>query len=126
MTQMKFLIFALITSIVISSCVRKKKNDSPHPSEFIIVNLKVEDDIEIFKIVLHTDDGRDSITKEDIENKKEFELQAQQIGEGNFSICVFTKTDTLCSQDEYVEGGYRPKLILKNKKYEVLNSFENY
>jgi hypothetical protein len=123
MTNVKFLILILFTSAIISSCISKKKDNSPHPSEYIIVSLEIEDELDICKIVLCTDDGTDTIPKVEDENKTNFKLKAKQLGEGNYSICIFFKTDTLCSQKEYVEGGYRPKLKLKNKKFEVIDWF---
>lgn len=89
----------------------------------MVVTLDIADDIDVKQIILTASGGRDIITRNQIDNKRKVKLKTPQRGEGTFSICVFTETDTLCSQDSYIEGGYRPKLELKNREFKTVKWF---
>ena len=107
------LIFSLIT---LTNC-----NDY----EKLVVTLEIEDNIDIKEITLKSKNGAskieiDKILGNKIENRKKIKLQTPHTGEGTFVICIFTQTDSLCSQENYIEGGYRPKLRLKNNKFQTI------
>ncbi|MNR00802.1 hypothetical protein D3C85_1165860 [compost metagenome] len=121
----KTLIFILTVPIfaLLTSCNNDEKIEGLKPNEILVVTLEVLDNIEINEITLTSTGGTDKINGDQIENKKRIKLKTPQSGEGTFKICVYAKTDTLCSQDSYIEGGYRPKLRLKNNKFETLEWF---
>lgn len=113
-----FPIFAFLIS-----CNNVEKIEGLKPNEILVVTLEVLDNVEINEITLTSTSGTDKINGDQIENKKRIKLKTPQNGEGTFKICVYTKIDTLCSQDSYIEGGYRPKLRLKDSKFETLKWF---
>ena len=117
---MKFLTSIITTLIILTSCNSEDKIDGLKSNEILVVTLEIADNIEIKEIILTSSGGTDRITGEQIDDKKKIKLKTPQSGEGTFTICVYTQTDTLCSQDSYIEGGYRPKLKLKDNKFETL------
>ncbi|MBK8984434.1 MAG: hypothetical protein IPM38_19470 [Ignavibacteria bacterium] len=106
-------------------CDSDEKIENYKSHEILIVTLEIEDDTAIEKVTLQSSHGQftDSILQNEIGNNKSIKLKCPQKGEGTFSICVFTKEDTLCSEESYAEGGYRPKLKLKDNKFETLEWF---
>ncbi len=124
----------ILTTLLLAACnsdLSYDKIEGFKYGEILVVILDLEDTLEIEKITLKSSHSKfiDSVSKKEIGNKKTIKLKCPQIGEGAFSVCVFTKKDTLCSKDSYVEGGYRPKLKLrkdlKNNKFEVVEYFHS-
>lgn len=115
----------MIYATALLSCKSSDKIEGYKSNEILVVKLDIEDDLTIEKITLRSSYGQftDSILRKEIGNEKAFKLKCPQKGEGTFSICVFTNQDTLCSKGTYIEGGYRPRLKLKNKKFEMLEWF---
>lgn len=122
-------VFFILTTILLTACnpdLSYDKIEGFKYSEILVVTLDIEDTLKIEKITLKSSYSKytDSIIGKEIGNKKTIKLKCPQIGEGTFVVCVFTKKDTLCSKDSYIEGGYRPKLKLKkdlkNNKFEVV------
>ena len=109
-----------LTLTVLTNCNNDEKIEGLKANEILVVTLEILDDIKINEITLTSTGGTDKINGDQIENRKKIKLKTPQSGEGTFTICIYTKTDTLCSQDSYIEGGYRPKLRLKNNKFETL------
>ncbi|MCL2329377.1 MAG: hypothetical protein FWC39_12805 [Bacteroidetes bacterium] len=131
MKKISFQIFGFIvlTCLIISlvglwfletDCNNDEKVEGFKPHQIIVVTLEIEDNIDIEQIILISTEGTDTIIGSQIDNKKKIKLKNPQFGEGLFSICVYTPTDTLCSQESYIEGGYRPKLKLKNNVFETI------
>jgi hypothetical protein len=118
--KMKFLTVAIIVLITLTSCNSEDKIDGYKSNEILVVTIDIVDNFDIEKITLTSTGGTDEILGNKIENRQKIKLKTPQLGEGTFKICIYTKTDSLCSQDSYIEGGYRPKLRLKNNKFETL------
>lgn len=121
------IIFTLLTFIVaaaLGACNHKDTIEGYKSHEILVVTLEVADDSKIEKVILNSSyrHFNDSVFGSTIEDKSAIKLKCPQISEGTFSICVYTNKDTLCSDDYYIEGGYRPRLRLKNNKFETLNS----
>ena len=123
MKKILLCILTIFTLTVLTNCNNDEKIEGLKSNEILVVTLEILDDIEINEIILTSNGATDKIKGDQIENKKKIKLKTPQSGEGTFKICVYAKTDTLCSQDSYVEGGYRPKLRLKNNKFETLEWF---
>lgn len=104
----------------LSNCNNDEKIKGLKSNEILVVTLNISDDFDIEKITLTSTGGTDEISGSQIENREKVKLKTPQHGEGIFKICVYTPTDTFCSQDSYIEGGYRPKLRLKNNNFETL------
>ncbi|HRP90157.1 MAG TPA: hypothetical protein PKX92_08960 [Edaphocola sp.] len=117
-----FRLFVLTFLTALTACNSDEKIEGYTSHEILVVTLDIEEDLTIEKITLRSSFGlyTDSILGKEIGNKTTIKLKCPQKGEGTFSICVFTNKDTLCSQDSYIEGGYRPRLKLKNNKFETL------
>jgi|GEM_PF-1930832 len=122
MRKIIFRLLVLITATALTACNSDEKIEGYKSHEILVVTLDIEDDLTIEKITLRSSYGQftDSILRQEIGNKKTIKLKCPQKGEGLFSICVFTNKDTLCSKDSYIEGGYRPRLKLKNNKFETV------
>jgi len=123
MKRILLYILTIFTLIVLTNCNNDEKIEGLKSNEILVVTLEILDDIEINEITLTSNGATDKIKEDQIQNKKKIKLKTPQSGEGTFKICVYAKTDTLCSQDSYIEGGYRPKLRLKNNKFETLEWF---
>lgn len=115
-----FRLLFLFISSVLTSCNSEDKIDGYKSNEILVVTIDIVDDFDIEKIILTSTGGIDEILGNNIENRKKIKLKTPQFGEGSFKICIYTISDTLCSQGLYIEGGYRPRLRLKNKKFETL------
>jgi hypothetical protein len=122
MRKIFFRLLILISAIALTACNSDDKIEGYKSHEILVVKLDIEDDLKIEKITLRSSYGQftDSILGKEIGNEKTIKLKCPQKGEGTFSICVFTNKDTLCSKDSYIEGGYRPRLKLKNNKFETI------
>lgn len=122
MRKIIFRLLVLIFVVALTACNSDDKIEGYKSHEILVVKLDIEDDFTIEKITLRSSYGQftDSILRQEIGNKKTIKLKCPQKGEGTFSICVFTDKDTICSKDSYIEGGYRPRLKLKNSKFETI------
>lgn len=123
MKRIRIYILTIFTLTVLTNCNNDEKIEGLKSNEILVVTLEILDDIEINEIILTSNGATDKIKGDQIQNKKKIKLKTPQSGEGTFKLCLHTKTDTLCSQDSYIEGGYRPKLRLKNNKFETLEWF---
>ncbi|GAB4403853.1 MAG: hypothetical protein OHK0053_28990 [Microscillaceae bacterium] len=94
-------------------------------SQQLIVSLRLDAPGEVEKILLstQTSKGGDTLYKYQIGTQQTVRLQCPQKGEGTVQICVFTKQDTICSDQLYVEPGYRPLLKMEGKQLKVLRNF---
>lgn len=113
----------IFTLPFLTNCNNEEKIEGLKSNEILVVTLEILDEMDINEISLTSNGGTDKIKGDQIENIKKIKLKTPQSGEGTFTICIYTKTDTLCSQESYVEGGYRPKLRLKNNEFETLKWF---
>lgn len=122
MRKIYFRLLVLISATALTACNSDDKIAGYNSHEILVVKIDIEDDLTIEKITLRSSYGQftDSILGREIGNEKTIKLKCPQKGEGTFSICVFTNKDTLCSKDSYIEGGYRPRLKLKNNKFETI------
>ena len=123
MKRIRIYILTIFTLTFLTNCNNDEKIEGLKSNEILVVTLEILDEMDINEISLTSNGGTDKIKGDRIENKKRIKLKTPQSGEGTFTICIYTKTDTLCSQESYVEGGYRPKLRLKNNKFETLKWF---
>lgn len=117
-----FKLLVLISATALTACNSDDKIEGFNSHEIVVVQLDLEDNLPIEKITLRSSYSlfTDSISRQEIGIKKSIKLKCPQIGEGTFSICVFTNKDTICSREDYIEGGYRPRLKLKNNKFETI------
>ena len=120
MKRIGLYILTALTFNVLTNCNNDEKIEGLKANEILVVTLEILDDIKINKITLTSTGGKDKINGDQIENRKKIKLKTPQNGEGTFKICIYTNTDTLCSQDSYIEGGYRPEVRIKNNKFETL------
>lgn len=100
-------------------------SNSAYDSQQLVVSLRLDAPGEVEKILLSspTPEGRDTLYKDQIGTQQTVRLQCPQKGEGTVQICVFTKQDTICSDQLYVEPGYRPLLKMEGKQLKVLRNF---
>jgi hypothetical protein len=119
--SLKILIVILVTMYI--ACNSEDKIEGYQSGEIIVVRLEIEDDIQFEKITLTTNHGTDSVLRSEIESRSVITLKCPQKGEGTFTICAYTNEDTLCSQEVYAEGGFRPRVKLKDSKFEVIEWF---
>lgn len=117
-----FRLLVLTFVVALTACNSDDKIEGYKSHEILVVKLDIEDDLQIEKITLRSSYGQftDSISRKEIGNRKSIKLKCPQKGEGTFSICVYTDKDTIRSKDSYIEGGYRPRLKLKNNKFETI------
>ena len=123
MKRIRLYILTSLTLIILTNCNNDEKIKGLRANEILAVTLVISDDIDVKQITLTSTGGSDKILGNQIDNKRKVKLKTPQRGEGTYSICVYTATDTLCSQESYIEGGYRPKIRLKNNKFETLKWF---
>lgn len=123
MKKLSLIIVPILLLVFLVSCNIGETIEGFKPNEIIVVRLDIEDDIEIEKIILYSNYGTDSILKNEIGERRTINLKTPQKGEGLFSICVFTSANHLCSEQSYVEGGYRPTIKLKNGEFEFVKWF---
>lgn len=121
--KIKPLSVIVTTLIILTSCNSEDKIEGLKANEILVVTLDIADDINIKQVNLTSTGGTDKILGTQIDNKRKVKLKTPQRGEGTFSICVFTATDTFCSRQNYIEGDYRPKLKLKNSNFEIVEWF---
>ncbi|MFN4123755.1 MAG: hypothetical protein ACK4GL_10690 [Flavobacteriales bacterium] len=110
---MKRIELYILTTLALTNCNNVEKIEGLKSNEIL-------DDIKINEITLSSTGGTDKINGAQIKNRKKIKLKTPQSRDETFKICIYTNTNTLCSQDSYIEGGYRPKLRLKNNKFETL------
>ncbi len=110
---------ALLCFIYIS-CNSDERNQGKKPHEILVVQLKIQDEIQPLKVILSTQQATDQVNFEAGKNQQNIELKTVQLGEGTCTICVYTQNDTLCSPEYYIEGGYRPVIQLKNKQFKII------
>lgn len=120
MKRIRLSILTSLTYIILTNCNNDEKIKGLRANEILAVTLDISDDIDVKQITLTSTNGSVKILGNQINNKRKVKLKTPQHGEGTYSICVYTATDTLCSQESYIEGGYRPKIRLKNNKFETL------
>ena len=118
----KLIIYILSLSLLplLPSCNNEDKIEGFKANEILVVTLEIVSDIEIKQIALNSDAGTVIISGNQVAKKDRVKLKTPQMGEGTYSICVYTATDTLCSKETYVEGGYRPILRFENKKFQTI------
>ena len=75
----------------------------------VIVELEVRDKQDIEKIEFQAKGSLEMVTSKDLDHYNVIKYGFNGRGEGTYSVCVYTKSDTICRVDN-VEGGYRPKL----------------
>ena len=114
------LFLAGLLPFMFSCSSESEKIEGHKPNEIIVVTLDIGAQQGIEKVILLARGSKDSIVKREINNQTTIKLKCPQKGEGTFSLCVYWSQDTICSKENYVEGGYRPKLVLRDKTLEVV------
>ncbi len=109
MTTSKILLFTF-TIITLISC----KNNSNNilyigKGEDVKVTLEVWNNKDIEKIDFISNGDIDVVLKEKLSQYNEISYSFNCKGEGTFSVCVYSNSDTICSE-HYVESGYHVKL----------------
>lgn len=121
MKEMKFCTLIFLNFLLFTSCISKDDTiERLKSNEILVISLDISHDIDIKQITLTSTGGIDKVSANQISNKRKVKLKTPLSGEGIYSVCVFTTTDTICSQENYVEGGYRPKLKLNKRKFEIV------
>jgi hypothetical protein len=112
------LIILIITTVLVA-CNSDEKIKGFKSNEILVVTLDIEDETKVEKATLKSSYSEfvDSIIMQKDSDLKTIKLKCPQKGEGTYSICIYTKNDTLCSNGGYIEGGYRPRIKLKNRKF---------
>lgn len=125
MKKISFRLLVLFTAASLTTCKPGEKTDGYKSNEILVVTLDIEVDQEIEKITLRSDYGEfvDSILQKELNSDSTIKFECPHKGEGTFSLCIYTKRDTVCSNGNYAEGGYRPHLKFKNNKLEIIKGF---
>src|SRR5690606_38592538 len=119
---MQKLFIYLIALLFFAGCHVEDKIDGYKSYEIVVVTLDVETTESIEKILLISGTNhRDSILKQEMGEDFSFKLKYPCRGESTFCVCVYTDSDTLCSVDDYAEGGYRPRLSFKNNTFKTIS-----
>jgi hypothetical protein len=84
----------------------------------VIVSFEILDNNGIDKVVFRANGKSEVVSSENLSNYSVVKFGFDGKGEGTFNICVYNKTDTICSE-HYVEGGYRPKLKYIDNRIDV-------
>jgi hypothetical protein len=106
---LSFFLFSLISCTENNSKRNEKLKFGEDDADVIvtveIVNLENIENIEFF-------DGNGKsylVSSEKLKNVCEIKFGKDGGGEGTFTLCIYSKVDTICT-NHYVEGGYRPRL----------------
>jgi hypothetical protein len=100
--------------------------------DFITIETKVPKNHVTVRVEIKTDKSIDKLTLISTYSKQTIELSGQtetvfiypNPGEGEFKICCFFKDGTeLCSKGDYVEGGYSPKLEIRDNQIETVEFY---
>ncbi len=120
---MKKVVFRALFFLTLGAACNSGETITGYKShEILVVTLDIEDSVTFNKITLQSSYGKytDSVLGKKVNNKRTIKLKCPQKGEGTFSLHVITNKDTLYYRGGYIEGGYRPRLKLKNKKIETV------
>ena len=131
------LILFMLALFLVISCSSDESIKGYKASEILVVTVKIEDPIEIEKIVLDFEFKEkimsskythyyDIIDKEIVGNKI-FKLKIplkNLLGKklnGSHSVCIYTtEGKTICSDNTYCSGGDRTELTMKNGKFDIV------
>jgi len=102
-------VFLTLVTLILASCSNNDAKLELGNGDDVIVNLEVLDSEGITKIEFQANGSVDTVSSEELEKYKTVSFGFDGQGEGTFKVCVFTVSDTICSE-HYVEGGYRPEL----------------
>ena len=109
-------IYILILGLIIGGCNTKNHLEIGSGKD-VVVTLEVTNKKDIEKIEFQANANTETVTSRDLDNYNVIKYGFNGSGEGTYRVCVFTKSDTICTAD-YVEGGYRPKLKCDSKRIE--------
>ncbi len=113
------ILFAL-NNFIILSCSNNDTVEEYTSREIVIITLKIDDFKEVNKIELIHNGTLMTLLKPEFINKKEVKLKFPNSGEGTFKLCIETMTENICSNEAYIEGGYRPIILFKDNKIEFI------
>jgi hypothetical protein len=120
LTTFVLFLVGVLPFVISCSSDSDEKIEGYKTNEIIVVTLDIKEQQGIEKVTLLSSGNKDSILKREIGNRTTIKLKCPQKGEGVFSLCVYLSQDTICSKEGYVEGGYRPKLIFRDKTLKVV------
>lgn len=92
----------LFAMIIIAGCSNNDKIEGLKANQIIVVTVDIEDDINLEKVLLNSSGGKDSLLNDQLADKRKLKLKTPLKGEGTYTICIYTSTDTICSQAGYV------------------------
>ena len=78
-------------------------------SDDVVVNVEIRDKSDIKTIVFRANGLSQILNPTDLDQYTSISFGFDALGEGTFTLCVFSANDSICSE-HYVESGYRPKL----------------
>ena len=100
--------------------------------DFFTIETKVPKNHVTVRVQIKTDKSIDKLTLISTYSNQTIELSGQtetvfiypNPGEGEFKICCYFKDGTeLCSNGDYVEGGYSPKLEIRDNEIETVEFY---
>lgn len=111
-------LFLILTISILTGCSSDNRTLELGNGDDVIVNLEVLDNTGIMKIEFQSNGSLEGVSSEELEKYKSVSFGFDGKGEGTFKVCVYSASDTICSE-HYVEGGYRPELTCTREKVEV-------
>jgi hypothetical protein len=115
-----YLFVLIIVTSTFGSCTNQDLTLELGNGDDVIVSLEVLDKTGINKIEFQADGNSEVASEKDLRNYKNISFGFDGKGEGTFKVCVYSNSDTICSE-HYVEGGYRPVLKCNAKTIDVEN-----
>ena len=93
-----------------------------NPNE-LTVTLEVASETPLEAVVFYCGEEEYHLERAEFEGKTNIKMTCELSGEGIFSICVTTDGKQFCSEDHYVESGYRPEILFEGKHFEITEHF---
>ena len=91
------------------------------PKNHVTVRVQINTDKPIEKLTLISTYSNQTV---ELSGQTETVFIYPNPGEGEFKICCYFKDGTeLCSKGDYVEGGYSPKLEIKDNEIETVEFY---
>lgn len=115
---MRGIISILVLIVVLTSCDNNNSTLELGNGNDVLVLMEVSDKQGINKIEFQANAVTEIATEDNLKNYKNILFGFEGKGEGTFKVCVYSISDTICSE-YYVEGGYRPKLICTANSIDV-------
>ncbi|MBA3900055.1 MAG: hypothetical protein H0X62_07585 [Bacteroidetes bacterium] len=86
----------------------------------LVVTVVLTDKDNVESLVLETPDCKEVISKDNFGKGKEVKLRCSYTRESTYNLCVYFRNDTICTFENYVSYGMRPKYEIEEGKLEVL------